>query len=83
MKLILKKLRKPTMTSLVVVNPKGGSVMWAKIGDIQEVNDAEFCYKLLSEHSDMLFEYIDDVVETKAAESPQNKSMDSKISKTK
>jgi len=82
MKIKLKSLRKRTMSSLVVLNPQGGSVIWEKIGAVVEINSHEFAYKLLSDYSDMLEEVtlgaLDVSFSEKMAEAPKNKAIDTK-----
>jgi len=70
-KLKLAKFRHPRMKSLVMLNPKGGTVMWSAVGEAVEVED-EFAFKLLSECGDML----EMVKERKAVKKPKEESIE-------
>ncbi len=86
MKLKLKTFRKRTMSSLVVLNPAGGSVHWEKIGAVVEIGDPQFAYFLLSEYGDML-EEVKEVAppapKPKTQAAPENKAVNAEKMKTK
>ena len=90
MKIKLVALRKNTMRSLVMQSESGEVFCWKKIGEVQEVTDPKFAYKILSDCPDMLEDVTLNFKKpsarartnaknegVKTASSPENKMMDS------
>jgi hypothetical protein len=74
------------MKSLVLANPKGGTVIWKKVGEIVEVKDPEFAFKILSQCGDMI-EHVEaegtpeTPEEEKVAKAPKNRAAKAPVTK--